>query len=217
MLAALAGVDLAWDRVGVWQVDERVAPDGDPDRNANHLTGFPGTHHLMPVTAADLDRACARYAETLPERFDIIHLGMGPDGHTASWPPGDPVIDSERPVALSGEYQGRVRMTLTPGVVNAARSRVVLIMGADKADAVAVWLDGGELPIARVRRTGTIVVLDPPAGQRPLTSRRWTSRRRRDQRTSGTCSPPIPAAPSATSSRSATCASTTRSSASTTP
>ena len=88
---------------------------------------------------------------------------MGPDGHTASWPPGDPVIDSERPVALSGEYQGRVRMTLTPGVVNAARSRLVLITGADKADAVAAWLRGGDLPIARVRRTGTVVVLDPPA------------------------------------------------------
>ena len=52
----------------------------------------------MPVTAADLDRACSRYAAGLPERFDVVHLGMGPDGHTASWPPGDPVIDSERPV-----------------------------------------------------------------------------------------------------------------------
>jgi 6-phosphogluconolactonase/glucosamine-6-phosphate isomerase/deaminase len=163
MLAALARADLPWNRVSVWQVDERVAPDGDPDRNANHLSGFPGRHHLMPVTSADLDRASARYAKSLPERFDIVHLGMGPDGHTASWPPGDPVIDSERPVALSGEYQGRVRMTLTPGVVNAARSRLVLITGADKADAVAAWLRGGDLPIARVRRTGTVVVLDPPA------------------------------------------------------
>ena len=112
--AALARADLPWDRVGVWQVDERVAPDGDPDRNANQLNGFPGRHHPMPVTAADLDRAATRYAKTLPERFDVVHLGMGPDGHTASWPPSDPVIDSERPVALSRPYQGRVRMTLTP-------------------------------------------------------------------------------------------------------
>ena len=96
---------------------------------------------------------------------------MGPDGHTASWPPGDPVIDSERPVGLSGEYQGRVRMTLTPAVVNAARGRVVLITGADKADAVAAWLGSAtadELPIARVRRTGTVVVLDPRRGQLDL-------------------------------------------------
>ena len=92
---------------------------------------------------------------------------MGPDGHTASWPPGDPVIDSTAPVDLSGEYQGRVRMTLTPPVVNAARGRVALITGADKARA-----GGGlarrdaapdELPIARVRRSGTVVVLDPAA------------------------------------------------------
>ena len=50
----------------------------------------------MPVTAADLDAAAADYAAELPDRFDVVHLGMGPDGHTASWPPGDPVIDSTR-------------------------------------------------------------------------------------------------------------------------
>ena len=164
MLAALAAAGLPWDRIGVWQVDERVAPDGHPDRNATQLADFPGRHHLMPVTAADLGRACSRYAAGLPERFDVVHLGMGPDGHAASWPPGDPVIDSERPVALSEVYQGRVRMTLTPGVVNAAIGRVVLITGADKAPAVAAWLAGDDdLPIARVRRTNTVVVLDPAA------------------------------------------------------
>lgn len=165
MLAELARADLPWTDIGVWQVDERVAPDGDPDRNANQLTGFPGKHHVMPVTAADLDRAAKRYAKALPEHFDVVHLGMGADGHTASWPPGDPVIDSEQPVALSAVYQGRVRMTLTPDVVNVARGRVVLITGADKAAPVAAWLGGraDELPIARVRRTGTVVVLDPAA------------------------------------------------------
>ena len=66
---------------------------------------------------------------------------MGADGHTASWPPGDPVIDSTRPVDLSGEYQGRIRMTLTPPVVDAARARVVLVTGADKAAAVAEWIE----------------------------------------------------------------------------
>ncbi len=167
MLAALATADLPWDRIGVWQVDERVAPDRHPDRNANHLDDFPGRHHLMPVTAADLNRACRRYAAGLPARFDVVDLGMGADGHTASWPPGDPVIDSERPVDLSDQYQGRVRMTLTPAVVNAAAGRVVLITGADKAPAVAAWLAGSEnLPIARVRRTNTVVVLDPAAAGR---------------------------------------------------
>lgn len=165
VLAELSRANLPWDRVGVWQVDERAAPDGDPDRNANQLAGFPGRHHLMPVTSADLKTACEQYASGLPDQFDVLHLGMGPDGHTASWPPGDPVIDSGRLVALSGVYQGRVRMTLTPSVVNAARGRVVLITGADKAATVAAWLHGGDdrLPISRIRRTGTVVVLDPAA------------------------------------------------------
>jgi 6-phosphogluconolactonase/glucosamine-6-phosphate isomerase/deaminase len=165
LLAALAAADLPWDTIGIWQVDERVAPDGDPDRNANQLAGIPGRHMLMPVTAADLSAAADGYAAGLPDRFDVIHLGMGPDGHTASWPPGDPVIDSTRPVDLSREYQGRVRMTLTPPVVDAAGARVVLIVGADKAPAVARWLegDGGDLPIARLPPRGTVVVLDPAA------------------------------------------------------
>jgi 6-phosphogluconolactonase/glucosamine-6-phosphate isomerase/deaminase len=177
LLAALAAADLPWAAIGVWQVDERVAPDGDPDRNANQLETIPGRHVLMPVTAPDLAAAADAYAAGLPARFDVIHLGMGPDGHTASWPPGDPVIHSTRPVDLSGEYQGRVRMTLTPPVVDAARARVVLIVGADKAAAVARWLQGDEgdegdesdegdetdLPIARLPPEGTVVVLDPAA------------------------------------------------------
>jgi len=174
LLGALAAADLRWDVIGVWQVDERVAPDGDPARNANQLAGVPGTHHLMPVTADDLAAAAAQYAAGLPDRFDVVHLGMGPDGHTASWPPDDPVIDSSKPVDLSQPYQDHVRMTLTPPVVNAATARIALITGADKAPAVARWLqgDGAGLPIARVSPDDTIVVLDavaaadlhPPSG-----------------------------------------------------
>jgi 6-phosphogluconolactonase len=168
LLAALAADALPWEAIETWQVDERVAPDGDPDRNANQLRELPGQVWLMPVTADDLRGAADTYAAGLPERFDVVHLGMGPDGHTASWPPGDPVIDSTRPVDLSHEYQGRVRMTLTPPVIDAARWRVVLVTGADKADAAAEWLQGprSALPVERVPIAATTVVLDPGAASR---------------------------------------------------
>jgi len=163
-------VVVPWDSVDIWQVDERVAPDGHPDRNAGQLADVPGRHHLMPVTSADLRRAARRYAAGLPDRFDVIHLGVGPDGHTASWPPGDPVIDSDRLVDVSDEYQDRRRMTLTPSVVNAAPARIVLVTGADKAEAVADWIGrtdaSADLPISRVRRTRTVAVLDPAAATR---------------------------------------------------
>lgn len=174
LLAALARATLPWGDIGVWQVDERVAPEGHPDRNANQLDGFPGEVHLMPVTAPNLHRAAAAYAAELPERFDVIHLGMGPDGHTASWPPGDPVIDSALAVDLSREYQGRVRMTLTPPTVEAAGERVVLVTGADKAPAIARWLEGprSSLPIERIPATRTTVVLDAAAASHLTTATR---------------------------------------------
>jgi 6-phosphogluconolactonase/glucosamine-6-phosphate isomerase/deaminase len=209
MLAVLATLDVPWSAVEVFQVDERVAPDGDPDRNAGQLAVLPLTGvrppggpgdvgpgdvgqgdvgqgdvgqgdvgqgrtavlRAMPVTATDLDAAAARYAASLPERFDVVHLGMGDDGHTASWPPGDPVIDSPLAVDVSGEFNGRIRMTLTPGAVNRARMRLVLVSGAGKAPMVERWLAGDTtipvpipIPIQRVRRTDTVVVLDRAAG-----------------------------------------------------
>ncbi len=167
MLEVLTRAELPWDSIDIFQVDERVAPDGDPARNANALATVPGRHHLMPVTDPDLEAAARRYAAELPARFDVVHLGVGPDGHTASWPPGDPVIDDTRPVALSGTYQGHVRMTLTPPVVEAAGVRVVLVMGVDKAPPIAEWLGGhadpSSLPVARVTFAGTTLVLDPDA------------------------------------------------------
>jgi 6-phosphogluconolactonase/glucosamine-6-phosphate isomerase/deaminase len=167
MFADLATRDVPWDRVVVWQVDERLAPDGDRARNAGLLALLPLPRtrlRLMPVTARHLPSAMRRYIGGLPACFDVVHLGIGDDGHTASWPPGDPVIDAQEPVAMSAPYAGYTRMTLTPAVVNAARHRLVLAPGASKAEPLARWLlDDRSLPIQRVRRADTVVVIDSAA------------------------------------------------------
>ncbi len=167
MFAALVELDVPWHDLTVFQVDERVAPDGDDARNAPLLDMLPvraAQVRLMPVTARHLGAAAGRYAARLPESFDVVHLGLGDDGHTASWPPGDSVVDSTAAVALSAEYRGHVRMTLTPHVVNGARARLVLATGPDKAVPVRDWLlHRASLPVERVRRTGTVVVLDASA------------------------------------------------------
>lgn len=170
MIAALLDPDVAgsvpWASVGVWQVDERVAPDGDAARNAIQLEAMPGRVHLMPVTARDLRSAARRYAATLPERFDVVHLGLGEDGHTASWPPGHPeVARSPRPVEVVGTpFNGWPRLTLTEHVVNAARARVMLIQGAAKRPMLERWLLGdASLPVSAVRRASTWTFVDPAA------------------------------------------------------
>ncbi len=167
MLAHLVTLDVPWSQLTVWQVDERLAPDGDDARNARLLQGLPlprAQVRLMPVTARHLSSAMRRYGAGLPPRFDVVHLGLGDDGHTASWLPGDPVVDLAQPVAVSGSAHGFVRMTLTPPVVNSARHRLVLAAGTAKAEPMRRWLlDDGSLPIQRVRRAGTVVVIDAAA------------------------------------------------------
>ena len=182
--AELADRKLPWEALHVFQVDERVAPPDDPERN---LTGLRETLldrvpipaenvHVMPVEEADLVTAAAAYGDDIggvtgPEgRLDVVHLGVGDDGHTASWPPGDPVVDATDNVAIVGPFNGRVRMTLTPPAVNRAGRIVWLIAGAAKAPVVAGLLDGDPaLPASRVRRRDTTLLADAAAGAR-LTS-----------------------------------------------
>lgn len=176
MFAALAAADLPWTSVSVFQVDERVAPDGDSDRNLNNLrqqlvepAGIPeACVHPMPVTDDDLDAAAARYAATLeetcgrPPALDLVHLGLGADGHTASLVPGDPVlVVGDRDVAVTGTYQGRRRLTLTYPALGRARQRLWLVEGADKAGALRQLLDSDpSIPAGRVPQEDTVVFTD---------------------------------------------------------
>jgi 6-phosphogluconolactonase len=168
MFRALEAEDLQWDRIQVWQVDERVAPDGDPDRNLTSLAPLlPAVVRLrpMPVTEHDLGAAAERYAASLPVAFDLVHLGMGEDGHTASLVPGDPVLDvTDRDVGLTVEYRGRRRMTLTFPVLNRSRRVLWLIAGTDKAGMLPRLLAGDpSIPAGRVSAADQVVVADRAA------------------------------------------------------
>jgi 6-phosphogluconolactonase len=168
MFRELAEEDVPWGKVGIWQVDERIAPDGDPDRNLTSLQPMiPSEADLrpMPVTEADLEEAAEWYAESLPEVFDLVHLGMGDDGHTASLVPDDPVLDvTDRDVALTDDYRGLRRMTLTYPVLDRSRQVLWLIAGADKTPMVPRLLAGDEgIPAGRVSSSEQLVVVDDNA------------------------------------------------------
>jgi len=169
MFASLYG-RMPWEKVTIFQVDERVAPDGDPDRNLTQLLrslppGGAADVRPLPVWADDLDAAASAYAEALPDQLDLVHLGLGPDGHTASLVPGDPVLDVvDRDVAVTGVYQGHVRMTLTYPALNRARQILWLVTGEDKVDALA-RLRGGDqsIPAGRISTESALVVADAAA------------------------------------------------------
>lgn len=167
MLRRLDALALPWHLIDTWQVDERVAPPDDPDRNrslqvkalpAEALDGI----RWMPVEDDDLETAAARYAATFPDRFDVVHLGIGADGHTASLVPGDPVLDvRDREVAVTGLYEGRRRMTLTyPGLSRAERA-IWVVTGSEKRYALKKLLAGDQsIPATHVAVSDQVVVTD---------------------------------------------------------
>lgn len=181
MLRALAGKDVPWAGVHVLQVDERVAPPGDPDRNLTHLRESLLEHaplssaqiHAMPVESIDLGVAVARYAATLrelagsPPVLDLVHLGLGPDGHTASLVPGDPVLDvTDADVALTGAYQSHRRMTLTYPALNRARRVLWLVTGDDKPAMLARLRAGDRaIPAGRISVDEAEVFADAAAAR----------------------------------------------------
>jgi len=182
MLRVLAGEDIPWQGIHVVQVDERVAPAGHSDRNLTHLRESLLAHaplrpeqiYAMPVETPDLEAAAARYALTLqqiagsPPVLDLVHLGLGPDGHTASLVPGDAVLDvTEADVALTGTYQGRRRMTLTYPLLNRARCVLWVVTGSEKIAMLIRLRDGDQsIPAGRVRRDQAVVLVDRAAAER---------------------------------------------------
>jgi 6-phosphogluconolactonase len=179
MLRALAFEEVPWPVLQVVQVDERVAPDGDPDRNLTHLRESllghaplrPEQIHPMPVNLPDLEAGAAKYAAILqkiagsPPVLDLAHLGLGPDGHTASLVPGDPVLEmTTADVATTGVYQGRRRMTLTFPVLNRARRVLWLVTGSEKVGMLARLRAGDQtIPAGRVNSAQAVILADKAA------------------------------------------------------
>jgi 6-phosphogluconolactonase len=179
MLRALGTEALPWEHMHVVQVDERVAPIGHADRNLTHLKESllqhspirPEQIHAMAVESLDLEAAAVQYASTLcsiagsPPALDLVHLGLGPDGHTASLVPGDPVLNvTDRDVSLTGVYQGRRRMTLTYPIINRARRILWLVTGSEKVGMLARLRKGDvSIPAGRVRQDRTLLFADRAA------------------------------------------------------
>jgi 6-phosphogluconolactonase len=179
MLSALAGEEVPWANVHLAQVDERVAPAGHPDRNLTHLRESllehaqlpPGQVYAMPVESTDLEAAAKEYAATLtqiagsPPVLDLVHLGLGPDGHTASLVPGDAVLQvNDAEVAVTGIYQGRRRLTLTYPILNRARRILWLVTGSDKVGMLVRLREADpSIPAGRVHAERALLLADHAA------------------------------------------------------
>jgi 6-phosphogluconolactonase len=178
MLRALASEDVPWKSLHVVQVDERIAPGGGPDRNLTHLRESlehaplpPERIYAIPVEEADLEAGTQKYARTLqeiagsPPILDLAHLGLGPDGHTASLVPNDPVLDvADRDVALTGIYMNRRRMTLTYPMLNRSRRILWLVTGSEKLGMLPrLRAADPSIPAGRVRQEHALVLADRAA------------------------------------------------------
>lgn len=171
MVKDLVHEGVAWHQTTIYQVDERVAPEGSDLRNLTHLRDALATTTstivAMDVNDDDLDQAARRYAKRLPARLDLVHLGLGPDGHCASLVPNDPVLEvRDRLVALCEPYQGTRRMTLTYPALAASDQLLWLVSGADKRDALEKLLNGDtSIPAGRVEATASLILCDREALQ----------------------------------------------------
>jgi 6-phosphogluconolactonase len=191
MLRALAREDLSWKNVHIVQVDERVAPAGHPDRNLTHLRESllsdhspipPEQIHAMPVESPNLENAVGEYESVLreiagsPAILDLVHLGLGPDGHTASLVPGDPVLNvTDRDVALTGTYQGRHRMTLTYPAIDRARRILWLATGSEKVVMLTrLRQRDPSIPAGRVCQDRAVIFADRAAANANAESNRPT-------------------------------------------
>lgn len=183
MLRALAALDMPWQAVHLFQVDERIAPADSAERNLTHIGASllahaplpPAQWHAMPVNDADLQAAALRYAQALavvagrPAVLDLVHLGLGSDGHTASLVPNDAVLGvADVDVALTAPYMGRRRMTLTYPALNRARCVLWLATGADKRVMLARLLAGDrDIPAGRVQAQCALLLADRAAAEGP--------------------------------------------------
>jgi 6-phosphogluconolactonase len=172
MLAILGDLEeMPWGETELFQVDERIASPGSEDRNLTHMVlGLSMDHQSalrpMPVTNRDLDAAAHEYDNSLPDRIDLVHLGLGPDGHTASLVPGDPVleVDDKRVSVTTNEYQGHRRMTLTYPALAEAREIIWLVTGEEKRDPLRKLIAADpSIPAGRVRNESMSIVADSAA------------------------------------------------------
>lgn len=179
MLRMLAREEVPWGAVHIFQVDERIAPAGDPDRNLTYLRETllenapldPKHIHAMPVETTDSLAAAAAYAMTLrkiagsPSVLDLVHLGLGPDGHAAWLIPDDPVLQvSDNDVAITGLYPGRKRMMLTYPVINRARQILWMVTGTEKIKPLGQLLSAdSSIPAGLIRRDNALVLADEAA------------------------------------------------------
>jgi 6-phosphogluconolactonase len=170
LAGAFVAADPPWGAVDVYQVDERVAAAGSADRNLTAILAALPPEAVdslvpMPVEAPDLDDAARLYEEELADPVDFVHLGLGLDGHTASLVPGDPVLDLlDRRVAVTDDYEGFRRMTLTYPALDTAREVVWLVTGEAKRGVLARLLNGDEsIPAGRIANPRQLVIADAAA------------------------------------------------------